>query len=273
MPLRTLVLRDLVSGNRPTWADFTSLLLSAAQLQKMCIRNVRYPDIPNTHCPFRRLEHLTDLDLCFGSQLEFGPVLGSMDLPALMAFKFAGQTNEEAETLGRYGSVLATVITFIFEGDFDERDIMMGIFLLLPSTIFLDLLSSEYAVLEVLLAADRFLSDSAHTARVACSNLAVVAVRNLEPTYLASFISRRAVRGGRLSEVIFREGFPFSCRYDGNLITLKPQDYIAMYDRYREPGWIHRDRLESSVIVAEIYSQPVRGYQIHVVMSSLAQMG
>ncbi|KAJ6596387.1 hypothetical protein DFH09DRAFT_1305270 [Mycena vulgaris] len=199
--------RTICSNLAPEFFADHALFEISVHLEKMCVRNVACRNLSIACVRLPAMRVLTDLDLSFGSDLSFGGVLHSMCLPALETCKFAGDTNEEAEALALYGSVLATVTTFILQGDFDERDLMVRVFLHMPFLLFLDLPSSEFAVLEALLAADNFFSDRSRTRCVACPNLSVVAVRNLPPDLVAAFISPRAARSGRLSEVIFREGF------------------------------------------------------------------
>ncbi|KAJ7107463.1 hypothetical protein C8R44DRAFT_744649 [Mycena epipterygia] len=156
--LRVLVLRDIALCYAPIWDDFTSVFRSAMHLEKMCIRNVGYQNIPEVGSHGVELSALTDLDLSFDSDVTFGWVLSHLRLPALNTFKFIGNSNEEVDALARYGITLTTVKNFIFDGDIDERDFMMHALLNMPSISSLDLLSSEFAVLEALLAADRLVT-------------------------------------------------------------------------------------------------------------------
>ncbi|KAJ7028251.1 hypothetical protein C8F04DRAFT_1188792 [Mycena alexandri] len=221
--LRILVLRDL-SAFRGRVAFGTG----AAEFQPYAI-----------HCPV--LKELEDFNLCFGTDTSFEHAIRYMRVPSLRAVKFTAFTAEEFDALGRCSPTFCRITTFILDGIFDEQYRLMRIFLNMPSLIFLELLSIEYAATEALLAADRWLSTTFRAQCLGCPNLSVVAVAGSSWDLIASFIKRRYSKGGRLSQVMFGDTIAFWCIYDGDTISMRPaiNDESGRFSYAFSSNWVY----------------------------------
>lgn len=242
--LRILVLRDLSYERAPTWSEFSALFAAASRLERLLICGVGCRGIPTLCHPLPVLKELEDFNLCFGTDTSFEHAIRYMRVPSLRAVKFTAFTAEEFDALGRCSPTFCRITTFILDGIFDEQYRLMRIFLKMPSLIFLELLSIEYAATEALLAADRWLSTTFRAQCLGCPNLSVVAVAGSSWDLIASFIKRRYSKGGRLSQVMFGDTIAFWCIYDGDTISMRPainDESGRLYVRYGEPRWIHND--------------------------------
>ncbi|KAJ7720727.1 hypothetical protein B0H16DRAFT_1474300 [Mycena metata] len=265
--LTVLVIRDLIPELSPTWSDYQLLFQTAGQLRKLSIRNVGCREIPSFQEYFAELRWLDHLDLRFGADCTFASVLSHMRLPALTDMKFSSASDEEVEVLGSHASALASVSTFVFGGVLADPSSMLFVFLNLPSLENLDVISSEENVFEALLEADHFVTERMGVRCVACPLLTVVAVRASSREYVAPFVSSRAVKGGRLEQIIYRDGSPFWCIYDGEMIFLRKL-LLAQWLHFVGDA-NHRATILNTYVLSVIGDLALRGRLAAVVSCSL----
>ncbi|KAJ7239822.1 hypothetical protein C8J57DRAFT_1727233 [Mycena rebaudengoi] len=202
--LHTLVLRDMTGRLSPSWNDYRYICCSAPHLRKLCIRYsgcIRMPDTP--YILFAPLLELEELDIVFGDSISLAKVLRNMRLPMLRVVRFGASKAREVLALAGCGALLSRVTHFEFLGGSQSAGALKTVFLQMPSLYSIDLRSSELDVLGALLAAD--LQLYAGTLAVnACPLLADIAVINMDPIGMVTFLQSRAVAIDCVRRITFR---------------------------------------------------------------------
>ncbi|KAJ7221906.1 hypothetical protein C8J57DRAFT_1392476 [Mycena rebaudengoi] len=242
--LTVLVLRDMHQPLCPSWDDYRHIFTFAVALQKLSIVNVGCTGVPSTLSVFPECRELRCLNINFGSAISFSAVLASLRVSSPVYLRFCAHIDADILALAACTDLLGWVDTFVFSGSCHNPRMLEPVVRRLITVRSLDLLSLEGEILDAIWFVEVDAEDAFGGIQDSfvgiCSRLEELAVKDLRPPAVLSFLKRRHAAVGCFKKVAFRSVFALG--YAEEMDWFESHGITVTFGTHSEyPAWVMVD--------------------------------